>query len=151
MAINGEHLAGLDDRADPPIEVNCATCHRGLSRPVTLAEEITRVYGEEGPDAAVTHYRTLRERYYGSWSYDFSESSLNRMAQQLARRDDWDGALTILNLNKEFFPESTAIYTGIGQAYMEKGDDDLALQHLERALELTPENRMARRLLRELR
>ncbi len=151
MAINGEHLAGLDDRADPPIEVNCATCHRGLSRPVTLAEEITRVYGEEGADAAVTHYRTLRERYYGSWSYDFSESSLNRMAQQLARRDDWDGALTILNLNKEFFPESTAIYTGIGQAYMEKGDDDLALQNLERALELNPENRMARRLLRELR
>ena len=151
MAINGEHLAGLDDRADPPIEVNCATCHRGLSRPVTLAGEITRVYGEEGADAAVTHYRTLRERYYGSWSYDFSESSLNRMAQQLARRDDWDGALTILNLNKEFFPESTAIYTGIGQAYMEKGDDDLALQNLERALELNPENRMARRLLRELR
>ncbi len=91
------------------------------------------------------------ERYYGSWSYDFSEPSLNGMAQQLARRDDWDGALTILNLNKEFFPESTAIYTGIGQAYMEKGDDDLALQHLERALELNPENRMARRLLRELR
>ncbi len=151
MAINGEHLAGLDDRADPPIEVNCATCHRGLSRPVTLAGEITRVYGEEGADAAVTHYRTLRERYYGSWSYDFSESSLNRMAQQLARRDDWDGALTILNLNKEFFPESAAIYTGIGQAYMEKGDDDLALQHLERALELNPQNRMARRLLRELR
>ncbi len=151
MAINGEHLAGLDDRADPPIEVNCATCHRGLSRPVTLAGEITRVYGEGGADAAVTHYRTLRERYYGSWSYDFSESSLNRMAQQLARRDDWDGALTILNLNKEFFPESTAIYTGIGQAYMEKGDDDLALQHLERALELNPQNRMARRLLRELR
>ncbi len=151
MAINGEHLAGLDDRADPPIEVNCATCHRGLSRPVTLAGEITRVYGEEGADAAVTHYRTLRERYYGSWSYDFSESSLNRMAQQLARRDDWDGALTILNLNKEFFPESASIYTGIGQAYMEKGDDDLALQHLERALELNPQNRMARRLLRELR
>ncbi len=151
MAINGEHLAGLDDRADPPIEVNCATCHRGLSRPVTLAGEITRVYGEEGADAAVTHYRTLRERYYGSWSYDFSESSLNRMAQQLARRDDWDGALTILNLNKEFFPESAAIYTGIGQAYMEKGDDDLALQHLERAVELNPQNRMARRLLRELR
>ena len=151
MAINGEHLAGLDDRADPPIEVNCATCHRGLSRPVTLAGEITRVYGEEGADAAVTHYRTLRERYYGSWSYDFSESSLTRMAQQLARRDDWDGALTILNLNKEFFPESAAIYTGIGQAYMEKGDDDLALQHLERALELNPQNRMARRLLRELR
>ncbi len=39
----------------------------------------------------------------------------------------------------------------VGQAYMEKGDDDMALQHLERALELNPENRMAQRLLRELR
>ncbi len=151
MAINGEHLTGLDDRADPPIEVDCATCHRGLNRPVTLAYEMMRVYDEEGIDASVTHYRTLRERYYGSWSYDFSESSLNRVAQQVARRDDWDGALTILNLNKEFFPESAAIYTSIGQAYMEKGDDDLALLHLERALELNPQNRMARRLLRELR
>ena len=37
------------------------------------------------------------------------------------------------------------------RADLEIGDDDLALQHLERALELNPENRMARRLLRELR
>ena len=150
MAINGEHLAGLDDRADPPIEVNCATCHRGLTRPVTLAGEINRVYGDEGADAAVTHYRTLRERYYGSWSYDFGESSLNRVAQQLARSDDWDGALIILNLNKEFFPESSAIHTSIGQAYMEKGDNELAVQNLERVLELNPQSRMARRLLREI-
>ena len=150
MAINEEHLTGLDDRADPPIEVNCATCHRGLNRPATLAYEMVRVYGEEGIDAAVTHYRTLRERYYGSWSYDFGEASLSQVAQEMMRDDDWDGALAMLNLNKEFFPESAAIFTNLGQAYMEKGDDEAAVQNLERALELQPRNRMARRLLREI-
>ena len=143
-------IAGLDDRADPPIEVNCATCHRELIRPVTLAAEISRVYGDEGADAAVTYYRALRERYYGSGSYDFGERSLNQTAEQLAREDDWDGALTILNVNKEFFPESSAIHASIGEAYIEKGNNDLAVQHLERALELNPQSRMARRLLRGL-
>ena len=66
------------------------------------------------------------------------------------RDDDWDGALAMLNLNKEFFPESAAIFTTLGQAYMEKGDDEAAVQNLERALELQPRNRMARRLLREI-
>jgi ferredoxin len=39
QAINGEHLARLDERSDPPVGVTCATCHRGIRRPRPLQDE----------------------------------------------------------------------------------------------------------------
>lgn len=35
-AINDDHLAGMDERSSPPIDVTCVTCHHGNSRPVTI-------------------------------------------------------------------------------------------------------------------
>ena len=32
-SINEEHLAGLESRGEPEVIVECATCHRGQSRP----------------------------------------------------------------------------------------------------------------------
>ena len=150
-AINGEHLANLPARSDPPLEVTCATCHHGLNKPVTLVDELMGVYDEGGVDAAIERYGALRERYYGSWTYDFTELSLSFLAQGIARQDDFDGAIAILNLNQEHFPESSAIYLGLASMYEEKGEIDLAIQHAEKSLELNPRNPVAQRLLRQLR
>jgi hypothetical protein len=150
MAINGEHLANLTAPSDPPIEVTCATCHHGLNKPVTLVDELMGVYDEEGVDAAMERYWALRERYYGSWTYDFTELSLSFLAQGIAQREDYDGAIAILELNREHFPESSAIYLGLARMYEEKGDIEVAIQNAEKSLELNPRNPVAQRLLRQL-
>jgi tetratricopeptide (TPR) repeat protein len=104
--INGEHLAELEERSDPPIRVTCATCHHGVSKPQTTQALLMEAYSEGGLEAANQKYRELRERYYGTYSYDFSESVLNQVAQQLAGGGNLDDAASVLALNIEMFPNS---------------------------------------------
>lgn len=150
-AINGEHLAGLPERSDPPLEVTCATCHHGLSRPVTLAQELEEANAAGGVDAVVARYRELREDYYGTWSYDFTDRPLTELAQSYTRDDRPDDALALLRVNVEFYPESPGVHLAMAQAYQAKGENATAIQHAERALELQPRNRPAEMLLRRLR
>lgn len=69
QAINGEHLARLTERADPNVTVSCATCHRGITRPRSLIDELLLGYRKGGASAAAARFRELRERYYGGDAY----------------------------------------------------------------------------------
>src|SRR6266545_6911283 len=80
------------------LEVTCATCHRGVSRPVPLATLIQQTATSAGADSATRLYRALRERYYGRDAYDFGEPSLNIAAFRLARTRRFDEAFALLRL-----------------------------------------------------
>ena len=149
QAINGEHLANLSERSDPPIDVTCATCHHGLNRPVTLTTVLLQTRADEGIDVAIDQYRRIREQYFGSWTYDFTEATLTDAGQQIGRAHP-DDAIEFLNLNSEFCPESPGIYLFLGQIYAIKGDTATAVANLERSLELAPGNPAATRVLRQL-
>src|SRR5688500_4552845 len=41
-SLNRVVLAALPDRSDPPIVIQCVTCHRGISRPTTLEAELMK-------------------------------------------------------------------------------------------------------------
>src|SRR5207247_9798097 len=77
--INEEHLAEVPERPTPKVEVRCVTCHRGVARPRLLDEDLTLTLADSGLDAAVRRYRDLRQRYYGSGSYDFREFVLTQV------------------------------------------------------------------------
>ena len=81
MHINGEHLREVTDRPMPIVEVRCATCHRGLPRPRLIDDELALVLGDSGLAATARRFRDLRQRYYGSGSYDFRETVLNQLAR----------------------------------------------------------------------
>jgi tetratricopeptide (TPR) repeat protein len=119
--------------------VECATCHRGVAIPKPLGQLIAQTLQNEGPDAAEAQYRDLRARYYGRSSYDFGEDELLNVARGLAsiRPDD---AITLLDLNVEFNPKSARSYALLAFAYTRKFDDELAIAHLEKAVELEPTN-----------
>jgi len=133
------------------INAECATCHRGRPRPMTLAEELTLVYETAGIDSTVARYNTLRERFYGSGSYDFSERSLNEVGGTLLAQGHPDDAIRILSLNAEQNPKSSFAYSSLGNACAAAGKKDLAVQNYEKALELDPRNREAEQKLKELR
>src|SRR5262249_9686508 len=84
-AINSTHLAALDKRSDPPVKVECATCHRGTTEPRMLQEVLRREYRSGGLEALKTKYRALRDRYYGRFTYDFGEVPLADVAGEI-----WD-------------------------------------------------------------
>ena len=59
-----------------------------------------------GVEAAVDRYRSLRKEHYGSAAYDFGEAPLNRLGERLLRVGKRDAALALLELNREFHPDS---------------------------------------------
>lgn len=132
------------------VEVTCATCHRGVSRPVPLATLIQQIDSVAGLDSAVRAYRALRTRYYGRDSYDFGEQSLNTAAFRLARANRFDDAFGLLRLNEEMFPGSSAMYTFRGNISLMKNDTAAAVAAFREAVKRDTTNQEAKGRLRAL-
>jgi Flp pilus assembly protein TadD len=99
----------------------------------------------------VARYNTLRDRFYGSGSYDFSERNLNEFGNTLLAEGHSQDAIRIFSLNAEQNPKSSFAYSNLANAYAAAGQKDLAIQNYEKALELDPRNREAEQKLKELR
>ena len=130
--------------------LRCATCHRGVAIPKLLPDVLTETATKSGTAAAVQQYRDLRAKYYGGQSYDFSEAALVAVATPLINANKPDDAMTWLQLNAEFYPKSSATYAALGQAYAKKNDTANAIKNYEKAVELDPNNQIARRQLEQL-
>jgi tetratricopeptide (TPR) repeat protein len=130
--------------------LRCATCHRGVAVPKLLPDVLTDTAAKSGTPAAVQQYRELRTKYYGGQSYDFSEGAIVAMATPLINANKPDDAITWLQLNVEFYPKSSPTYAALGQAYAKKNDTANAVKSYEKALELDPNNQIAKRQLEQL-
>jgi tetratricopeptide (TPR) repeat protein len=104
--LNGKYLAALEHRADPPVRVQCATCHRGAARPRMLQDVLQHAYEAAGVDSALATYRALRAEFYGAFTYDFSEVPLSDVATRLWDGGHQDDALRFHALNVDMNPES---------------------------------------------
>lgn len=150
--LNEERLPGLTevaDRADPPVEVTCQTCHNGKPIPRPIGEVIVQTIEAEGVEAAIAKYGELREEFYGSAAYDFSELALLLVAGDLGRSQP-DAARALAELNLEHYPESVNSLLLLAQLNMQAGDADAAQAAVQRALEIDPENPQAARLLAQM-
>lgn len=132
------------------LEVSCATCHRGVSKPVPLSTLIIDATMAAGADSALRAYRALRERYYGRDAYDFGEGSLNTAAFRLGRAGKYDDAFALLRLNEEIFPSSSGMYVFRGNINLMKGDTTAAEAAFREALKRDPSNGEARGRLRAI-
>lgn len=156
-AINDQHLAGFEDRSDPPIVVTCETCHHGVPKPRRIQDILLDTYREHGVDSALAAYRGLRAEYFGTGAYDFGAYAVPEVADVLmtgvARsrgagappgdHPDLRAAIALLEIDLEFSPRSRYSHTGLGQAYRLVGDTTAALASFQRALEIDPNNRAA--------
>jgi len=107
--INNEHLEDLPSRGDPPVAVECATCHRGQPRPRMSDDVLLEAYDGGGIDSMVAKYRELRQRYYGSHTFDFRWFILNNLATQIASQGNFADAVQLGALNVEFFPDNPQV------------------------------------------
>lgn len=149
QAINGDYLANLPQRRQPNVSVTCVTCHRGVQRPEPIESIVENTMNEEDLDFAVQRYRELREKYYGSAAYDFTDRPLAGLAQRLAR-DNADAAKRIVELNLEFNPQSAMSYDVLGGIAEQAGDSAAAIDAYKKALAINPDDRRAQARLKEL-
>lgn len=105
--INDKYLAALDHRADPPIRVECVTCHRGSTQPRMLQSVLKSVYDAGGIDSTLARYRALRSRYYGGFTYDFGEVPLADLGGTLLDAGHAADAESLLAFNVTMNPSST--------------------------------------------
>lgn len=104
--LNDKYLGALDHRADPPLRIECATCHRGATVPRMLEDVLLHTYETVGPDSALAQYHRLRSDHYGRFAYDFGSVPLTDVAAKLETDRHEDDALRFLELNVEKNPQS---------------------------------------------
>jgi tetratricopeptide (TPR) repeat protein len=147
--LNGQTLAAVPGRTDPPVRLDCVHCHRGSAVPRTLAAELTAAIDKGGAAAGVARYRELRENM-ASGRFDLSEWSMNELARTLAERGNTVAALAMLELNGEHYPKSAAIDLHIAELHRRRGELDKAIVRYRQALQKDPNNARARSALEEL-
>lgn len=148
-AINGTYLADLPQRREPNVRVTCVTCHRGVARPEPIESIVQGTAEADGVDAALAKYRELRERYYGSAAYDFTEFPMLVAAQGLGGADA-EAARRVLELNLEFNPNSARTVFALAENQADAGNKEEAIALYKRGLEIMPDNAQAQRRLKEL-
>ena len=143
-------LDTLPSRPTPLLQVTCATCHRGTSRPVPLFALMLETSQAAGADSAIRAYRALRQRYYGRDAFDFGEPSLNIAAFRLGQAKRFEEAFTLLRLNEEFFPASSGMYVFRGNIDLMRGDTTAAEAAFREAIRRDSTNNEARGRLRAI-
>jgi tetratricopeptide (TPR) repeat protein len=148
--INNNLLASLPSRAEPRVNVNCATCHRGLALPKSLQTTLLEITNTDGVAAAVAKYRQLRSDTMVAGKYNFGEWEINELARQLTEAGKTADAITILEMNGEFYPKSADIDFTIGELHRARKENDQAIARYRAALEKNPQHPGAKRWLTEL-
>jgi tetratricopeptide (TPR) repeat protein len=100
---------------------------------------------ESGAAVAIAEFRPALLRG------DISENSINGTGYQLLAGKKTADAIRIFQLNVELHPESSNVYDSLGEAYMNSGARDLAIQNYQKSLELNPQNTNATEALKKLR
>jgi tetratricopeptide (TPR) repeat protein len=78
------------------------------------------------------------------------EGAINRAGYRLLREGAIDEAIEVFSLNTGAFPESANAWDSLGEALMERGDRERAIESYRRSLELDPDNDNARERLEAL-
>ena len=137
--LNARYIPGLNEIEDAPrVDVRCVTCHRGRPQPKLIEDIMDEQLAENGIDAAVAEYNRLRESYFGSHSFDFSEFTLPMYAQAIAGRGEAEAAIALAMTNIDNFPESYYSYFVLAELYRATEQTDAAIDSYERAAELNP-------------
>jgi hypothetical protein len=113
--INTVALAQLPSRSQPRVAVECSTCHRGLAVPKSLQTTLFEVAQAESVPAAIARYRDLRRNALLG-QYNFGEWEINELARRLAESGNVQGAIDVLEMNREYYPASTDIPRLIAEA-----------------------------------
>jgi tetratricopeptide (TPR) repeat protein len=83
--------------------------------------------------------------------YASAEQDLDHLGHDLMGKKKLDEAILVLKLNAEAYPKSFKTWDNLGDAYMIRGDKDLAIQSFNKSLELNLKNAEALIQLAKLR
>jgi CubicO group peptidase (beta-lactamase class C family) len=96
---------------------------------------------------AISEYRESRRQGAGA----LDEPQVNGLGYLLLGKRRVEEAIEVFKMNVEDHPDSSNAYDSLGEAYMTRGDKELAVRNYRRSLELNRDNANAAEMLRRLR
>ena len=146
-AINHDYISKVPKAPSDgaAIQVQCVTCHHGLTQPRPLNAVLAESLEKDGLEKTVALYHELRGTYYGSGQYDFGETSLNQFTEALLAQKKTGEALAIMELNfAENHPDSVWSYHMLAMTHAANGQIDKAIADYRKVLELHPDDQWAK-------
>ena len=99
--------------------------------------------------SVIAHFEGVSERL--GVDPEPPESSVNQLGYLLLYTiEDLDMAVEMLKLNVTNYPASSNVYDSLGEAYLVRGDNILAIDNYEKSLVLDPDNENAKQQLETL-
>jgi tetratricopeptide (TPR) repeat protein len=133
------------------IQVQCVTCHHGLTQPRPLSAVLAESLEKDGFEKTIALYHELRGKYYGSGQYDFGETSLNQLTESLLAKKKNADALAIMDLNfAENHPDSVWSYHMLAMTHQANGQIEKAIADYRKVLELHPDDVWAKQQIETL-
>lgn len=114
-----------------------------------LADQLKEALDANNTALAIDRYRAFKSDPVNT--YVDTEALLNRLGYELMEKKKLDQAIEVFKLNVESYPLSANVYDSLGEAYMVKGEKDLAIKNYEKSLALNPANAGAVDALKKLR
>jgi tetratricopeptide (TPR) repeat protein len=109
-----------------------------------FTENIIKITLEEGFEAGGKSYKK-RPR-----NVNLLERVVNVKAYELLSDKKLPKAIEVFKLNVFAFPQSANAFDSLGEAYLEAGNKDLAIENYKKSLMLNPENKNAEEVLKSL-
>ena len=79
-----------------------------------------------------------------------AEQRLNSVGYAFMRQKKMAEAIAVFRVNVELYPDSWNTYDSLGEAYMNNGEKELAIQNYKKSLELNPNNTAGAAALKKL-
>jgi hypothetical protein len=144
--VNRNYIAKIAQPA--PVQVECVTCHHGVTQPRTLNSILAEAISKQGGDAAVSTYQELRTKYYGTGAYDFSDVPLNQLTESLLAQKKTKEAVAIMEMNfAANNPTSVYSYHMLAMSHQANGQTEKARQDYAKDVELHPDDVWAKKQL----
>jgi len=110
----------------------------------SAAMKFRKAVRENGVEAATQAYaNSLKDG-------TIPEGSVNSVAYRLLWQKRTADAIQLFKLNTELHPQSANTFDSLGEAYMESGDNTLAIENYQKSLSLDPNNSNAATRLKKL-
>jgi hypothetical protein len=84
------------------------------------------------------------------YKYQITEGDINDFGYRLLQMNRPDDAIEVFKLNVGFYPESANVYDSLAEAYMVKGNKELAIKFYKKSLELDPANTGAKQNIEKM-
>jgi CubicO group peptidase (beta-lactamase class C family) len=115
---------------------------------IPILIELSKILVVTDVQEAIKRYEYLKKNQPND--YNFGEAQLNILGYNLMAKDRLNDAIEIFKLNVEMFPQSFNPYDSLGEAYLNAGNKELAIENYEKSIFLNPDNANGKTMLEKI-